>query len=50
VKYLELDRAEKDCKELVECTAALLNSDILQALFVSTQQVSIEICVKYSTR
>ena len=38
------------CNELVEKTAATLDSSILQALFVSTQQNQMELCFTYATR
>lgn len=47
---LELEKPEKQCDELVECTAGVLDSDILQALFISTQQNSLELAMKYSLR
>lgn len=45
-----MEKSNTNCKELVECTATVLDSDILQAIFVSTQQISLELSVKYSIR
>jgi hypothetical protein len=49
-QHTEMDNPKKDCRELVECTAAVLDGDILQALFLSTQQIQVEVCIYYSTR
>ncbi|KAF9462707.1 hypothetical protein BDZ94DRAFT_1165301 [Collybia nuda] len=46
----EMNKPDTNCKELVECTASVLDSDVLQAIFVSTQQVSLEISLKYALR
>ncbi|KAF9460676.1 hypothetical protein BDZ94DRAFT_1169286 [Collybia nuda] len=46
----EMQMPHTECTELVECTASVLNGDTLQALFVSTQQVSLEISVRYATK
>ncbi|KAF9460892.1 GTP-binding protein [Collybia nuda] len=46
----EMDKPNTSCKTLAECTADVLNSSNLQAIFVSTQQVSIELSVCYAMR
>lgn len=47
---LELNLPDKGCQDLVNCTAQVLNSDTLQALFISTQQNSLELAMEYSLR
>ncbi|KAG2032651.1 hypothetical protein BDR03DRAFT_903387 [Suillus americanus] len=37
-----------DCGPLIERTAATLNNEVLQQLFVSTQQTNLELCMKYA--
>ncbi|KAG1864502.1 hypothetical protein C8R48DRAFT_798196, partial [Suillus tomentosus] len=37
-----------DCGALIECTAATLNNEMLEQLFVSTQQTNLEICMRYA--
>jgi hypothetical protein len=46
----ELHLPDNQCDELVECTADVLDGNILQALFLSTQQNNLDICVKYTIR
>lgn len=45
-----MEKIDKDCSKLVEATTAVLDSDILQALFVSTQQNGLAVSMKYSIR
>lgn len=45
-----MEKANGDCVELVECTAYVLDSDTLQAIFVSTQQANLELSMKYAIR
>ncbi|KAF9461184.1 hypothetical protein BDZ94DRAFT_1196695 [Collybia nuda] len=44
----EMEKPNTNCKILVECTADVLDSSTLQAIFVSTQQASLEISIKYA--
>ncbi|KAG1786370.1 GTP-binding protein [Suillus plorans] len=37
-----------DCGALIESTAGTLNDEMLEQLFVSTQQTSLEICMRYA--
>ncbi|KAG2030123.1 hypothetical protein BDR03DRAFT_214183 [Suillus americanus] len=37
-----------DCGPLIERTAATLDNEVLQQLFVSTQQTNLELCMKYA--
>ncbi|KAF9461846.1 hypothetical protein BDZ94DRAFT_1262769 [Collybia nuda] len=46
----ELEKKNSNCQELVECTIQVLDSKILQGLFISTQQNSLELAVRYSMR
>ncbi len=46
----EMNKLNANCSELVEKTAASLNNDILQQLFVSTQQNSLKVCIQYAIR
>ncbi|KAF9459243.1 hypothetical protein BDZ94DRAFT_1199801 [Collybia nuda] len=47
--YLQgMEKSNTDCRDLVECTANVLDSVTLQAIFVSMQQVNIEISIKFS--
>lgn len=47
---LELDKPDVNCESLLKCTAAVLDGDRLQAIFISTQQNSLELRIEYSTR
>lgn len=47
---LELDKPDVNCESLLKCTAAVLDGDRLQAIFISTQQNSLELQIEYSTR
>lgn len=46
----EMEKLNTDCKDLVECTASVLDSETLQAIFVSTQQANLELSMKYAIR
>ncbi|KAG2344180.1 hypothetical protein BDR05DRAFT_999335 [Suillus weaverae] len=39
---------DADCKPLIERTARSLDDEVLQQLFVSTQQTNLELCMKYA--
>jgi len=41
---------ESHCNELVKETAAALDHQVLQALFVSTQTHQIELCIQYAVQ
>ncbi|KAG2366996.1 hypothetical protein BDR07DRAFT_1479542 [Suillus spraguei] len=43
-----MDKDDADCGPLIERTAGTLDSDVLQQLFVSTQQINLELCMKYA--
>ncbi|KAG1780615.1 hypothetical protein EV702DRAFT_731045 [Suillus placidus] len=43
-----MDKDDADCGPLIECTAGTLDDEVLQQLFVSTQQTNLEICMKYA--
>ncbi|KAF9465740.1 hypothetical protein BDZ94DRAFT_1306800 [Collybia nuda] len=44
----ELDKPDVACEDLVKCTAKVLDSKILQSLFISTQQNSLELAIEQS--
>jgi hypothetical protein len=39
-----------ECNDLIEKTAAALSSNELQQLFLSTQQINVELCVKHAVK
>ncbi|KAG1884676.1 hypothetical protein F4604DRAFT_183997 [Suillus subluteus] len=43
-----MDKDDADCGPLMERTAGILDNEVLQQLFVSTQQTNLELCVKYA--
>ena len=45
-----MNKESSECRQLVEETVSVLDDSNLQLMLVSTQQVSIEICMKYSLR
>lgn len=49
-KSLEMDIPDTTCMDLIECTAEVLDGDRLQAIFVSTQQNSLDLPMVYSIR
>ena len=42
----DMDIPEKDCPELTEKTADVIDDDSLRALFISTQMNNLNLCVK----
>jgi hypothetical protein len=48
VDLLDMDKDDADCGSLVERTAGILDNEVLQQLFVSTQQTNLELCMKYA--
>ncbi|KAF9465380.1 hypothetical protein BDZ94DRAFT_1307246 [Collybia nuda] len=46
----EMEKPEGGCQALVKCTADVLDSNILQGLFISTQQNSLELAMEFSLR
>jgi hypothetical protein len=44
----DMNKQSTECRQLIEETVSVLDDGNLQLMLVSTQQVSIEICVKYS--
>ncbi|KAG2130379.1 hypothetical protein DEU56DRAFT_468470 [Suillus clintonianus] len=44
----DMDKDDADCGLLIERTAETLDSEVLQQLFVSTQQTNLELCVKWA--
>ena len=46
----DMNMPDKDCHGLVEKTAAVLDDDNLQLLFVSSQQNSLELCITYAIK
>ncbi|KAF9457836.1 hypothetical protein BDZ94DRAFT_1202160 [Collybia nuda] len=46
----ELEKPENDCQDLVKCTAEVLDSRVLQGLFISTQQNSLDLAMEISLR
>lgn len=48
IRIVDMHRPEADCSDLVKKTAAALSDDTLQQLFVSTQQNSLETCIRYA--
>ncbi|KAG2072247.1 era-like GTP-binding protein [Suillus decipiens] len=43
-----MDRDDADCGPLIERTAGTLDNDVLQQLFISTQETNLELCMKYA--
>jgi hypothetical protein len=48
VDLLDMDKNDADCGLLIERTAGILDDEVLQQLFVSTQQINLELCTKYA--
>ncbi|KAI6037652.1 hypothetical protein EDC04DRAFT_2106928 [Pisolithus marmoratus] len=48
VSLNKMHEEDADCTHLMECTANVLTEEGLQRLLISTQQSSIEICIKYA--
>jgi len=49
-KILEMDKEEKQCSELSEKTADILDNDALVNLFVSTQKNNLDLCITRGIR
>ena len=47
---IDMNLPESHCNELVKETAAALDHQVLQALFVSTQTHQIELCIQYAVQ
>lgn len=45
-----MDKAEAKCPELTAQTAAVLDDEVLQQLFVSMQQNNLELCIEYAVK
>jgi hypothetical protein len=43
-----MNQPEAQCQDLVDKTAASIDSDNLQLLFVSVQQVNLKTCIQYA--
>jgi hypothetical protein len=46
--HLDMDKDGADCGPLIERTAETLNDDTLKQLFISTQQTTLELCMRYA--
>jgi hypothetical protein len=46
--FADMNKADADCSELIKQTAAALDSEAMQQLFVSTQRNILELCAKYA--
>ncbi|KIM82346.1 hypothetical protein PILCRDRAFT_97521 [Piloderma croceum F 1598] len=46
----DMYKLDANCHELTKQTAAVINDDTLQLLFVSTQRNNLELCVEYSIK
>jgi hypothetical protein len=46
----DMYKPDANCQELTKQTAAVINDDTLQHLFVSTQRNNLELCVEYSIK
>ncbi|KAG2037941.1 hypothetical protein BDR03DRAFT_354923 [Suillus americanus] len=44
----DMDKDDADCRPLIERTAETLNDDTLKQLFVSSQQTTLEVCMRYA--
>ncbi|KAG1733785.1 hypothetical protein EDB19DRAFT_2041078 [Suillus lakei] len=44
----DMNKHDSDCRTLMECTAETLGNEVLMQLFVSTQQINLELCMKYA--
>jgi len=43
-----MEKNNADCGPLLECTTGALGEEALQMLLISTQQTSLELCIKYA--
>jgi hypothetical protein len=48
VDPLDMDKDDADCGPLIESTAGTLDDEVVEQLFVSTQKINIELCMKYA--
>ncbi|KAG2072219.1 hypothetical protein BDR04DRAFT_1153482 [Suillus decipiens] len=46
----DMNKDGADCGPLIQCTAGTLDNDVLQRLFISTQQTNLELCMEYALR
>jgi hypothetical protein len=46
----DMHLGDTDCKELVQVTAGAIDDDVLKLLFVSVQQVNLEVSVRYACK
>lgn len=44
---VDMNKLEAKCPELTAQTASVLDDNVLQQLFVSTQQNNLELCIEY---
>ncbi|KAG2115651.1 GTP-binding protein, partial [Suillus cothurnatus] len=44
----DMDKDNADCRPLIELTAETLDNDVLKKMFVSTQQITLEVCMRYA--
>lgn len=45
-----MDKEDADCGPLIECTAETLDDDTLKQMFVSTQRINLEVCMRYAVK
>ncbi len=48
--HSDMHKSDANCSELLVQTAAALDNEILQQLFVSTQENNLELCIEYAIR
>ncbi|KAG2356374.1 hypothetical protein BDR07DRAFT_1492042 [Suillus spraguei] len=46
----DMNKDGADCGPLIQCTAGTLDNDVLQQLFISTQQTNLELCMEHALR
>ncbi|KAG2115646.1 hypothetical protein BD769DRAFT_1752344 [Suillus cothurnatus] len=46
----DMDKDNADCRLLIELTAETLDNDVLKQMFVSTQQTTLELCMRYAVK
>lgn len=46
----DMDKPTSSCFELLDRTAAVLDDDVLQVMFVSAQQCNLKLCTKYAMK
>ncbi|KAG2078716.1 hypothetical protein BDR04DRAFT_1184014 [Suillus decipiens] len=46
----DMDKEDADCGPLIECTAETLDDDTLKQMFVSTQRINLEVCMRYAVK